>query len=198
MMGRILIALTVACALAAGLPGGTLAAGKELPSKAAKGCLKCHEFDKESGVYAGKLASVSRKAKTIQLKINADMQVIYFDDKTALKNAETMKKIPKNESVKITYYVKDGREFAKEVVVKKGIEVPKEKLASVEEVAALVAKGPEKGKYVLIDSRPKVRYNQGHVPTAKAMPFFAFDKLKEKLLPKDKEVLQIYYCGGFT
>lgn len=197
-MGRILIALAVACALIAGAPGAVLAAEEKLPSKAAKGCLKCHQFDKESGVYAGKLASVSRKAKTIQLKINSDMQVIYFDDKTVLKNAETMKRIPKNESVKITYYVKDGKQFAKEVEVKKGLEVPKDQLASVEEVAALVAKGPEKGKYVLIDSRPKVRYNEGHVPTAKAMPFFAFDKLKDKLLPKDKGVLQIYYCGGFT
>ncbi len=198
MMGRILIALTVACALAAGLPGGTLAADEKLPSKAAKGCLKCHEFDKEAGVYAGNLESVSSKAKTIQLKINSDMQVIYFDDKTVLQNAESMKKIPNNESVKISYYVKDGKEFAKLVEVKKGIEVPKEQLASAEDIAALVAKGPEKGKYVLLDSRPKVRYDEGHIPTAKAMPFFAFDKLKDKLLPKDKEILQIYYCGGFT
>jgi rhodanese-related sulfurtransferase len=68
----------------------------------------------------------------------------------------------------------------------------------VEEVAALVAKGPEKGKYVLLDSRPPEMYNQGHIPTALAMPFFAFDKLQETLLPKDKDILQIYYCSGFS
>jgi rhodanese-related sulfurtransferase len=61
-----------------------------------------------------------------------------------------------------------------------------------------VALGPEKGKYVLIDSRPPVRFDEGHIPSAKKMPFFAFDKLAEKVLPKDKEILQIYYCGGFT
>lgn len=198
MMGRILITLAVVCAFAAGLPGGTVMADEKLPSKSAKGCLKCHEYGKESALYAGNFASVSRKAKTIQLKINKDMQVIYFDDKTVLKNAKSLKEIPNNESLKITYYMKDGREYAKEVVVKKGITVPKEKLASVEEVAALVAQGPEKGKYVLIDSRPKNFYNEGHIPTAKSMPFFAFDKLKGKLLPQDKGVLQVYYCGGFT
>jgi hypothetical protein len=30
------------------------------------------------------------------------------------------------------------------------------------------------------------------------MPFFAFDKLQETLLPKDKDILQIYYCSGFS
>ena len=79
-----------------------------------------------------------------------------------------------------------------------GTSVPKDQLLGVDEVAKLVAKGPEAGKYVLLDSRPDNFYNEGHIPTAVSMPFFAFDKLAETLLPKDKEILQIYYCSGFS
>ena len=132
------------------------------------------------------------------MNVGKESEVIYFDDATALRNAPSMKKIKKNASIKIVYYRKDGKNFAKEVEVKKGLKVPKEKLATVEEVAKLVALGPEKGKYVLIDSRPPVNFNEGHIPTAKSMLFFKFDMLKDKVLPKDKEILQIHYCGGFT
>jgi len=169
-----------------------------LPSKSDPSCLKCHHYDKDSNVLAGKFVDLSRKAKTIQLQIGKDMEVIHFDDQTVLENAPELKKIAKQESVKVIYEKKNGKTYAKKVVVKKGLEVPPAQLASVEEVAKLVAMGPEKGKYVLLDSRPGPLYDEGHIPTAKKMPFFMFDKLQEKLLPKDKEVLQIYYCGGFT
>ena len=199
MKRRIFAALVVtAVFLSWSLMGSAVGADDELPSKSDKSCLKCHKYDQVSNLFAGKLVDVSRKAKTIQLKIGKDMEVIYFDDATQLKNAPTMKKIPKNESLRVVYYKKNGKNFAKQVEVKKGLKVPEEKLASVEEVVKLVAQGPEKGKYVLIDSRPMGGYNSGHIPTAKAMPFFAFDKLKDKLLPKDKETLQVYYCAGFS
>ncbi|MBI4964315.1 MAG: rhodanese-like domain-containing protein [Desulfomonile tiedjei] len=177
---------------------GPVLADDKLPSKSDQSCLKCHEYDKASNLFAGKLVEVSSKANALQLQIDKGMEVIYFDDSTVLKNAPSMKEIPKQESIRITYFKKDGKTFAKEIEVKKGIAVPKEKLADVEEVAKLVALGPEKGKYVLLDSRPVEGYDQGHIPTAVSMPFFAFDKLQETLLPKDKEVLQIYYCIGFS
>ncbi len=169
-----------------------------LPSKSDKSCLKCHEYDKQDNILAGKLKNVSRKAKTIALEIGKDLEVVHYDDATKLENAPTFKKIPMGESVRILYFKKDGKAYAKEVVVKKGIEVPKDELISAEELAKLVAQGPEKGKYALLDSRPGTNYDQGHIPTAKKMPFFMFDKLKDKVLPKDKSVLQVYYCGGFT
>jgi 3-mercaptopyruvate sulfurtransferase SseA len=200
MIGRGLVALTLLMALALAAPwlSGDAIAQDKLPSKSDASCLKCHQYDKMDNVLAGKWVDVSLKAKAIQLGINKDNEVIYFDDSTVLKNAPNMRAIPKQESVRIVYIKKDGKNFAKEVEVKKGIEVPKEQLASVEEVAKLVAKGPEKGKYVLLDSRPTPMYNEGHIPTAVTMPFSAFDKLAEKALPKDKEVLQIYYCAGFS
>jgi hypothetical protein len=187
------LALTVGASL-------FVSAGSEesLPSKSDASCLKCHNYDKQSNILAGKFVDLSRKAKTIQLQIGPEMEVIHFDDATVLKNAPAMKDIPKQESVRVTYAKKDGKTYAREVEVKKGLEVPGDKLASVEEVAKLVAMGPEKGRYVLLDSRPGPAYDEGHIPTAKKMPFFAFDDLQEKILPADKEMLQIYYCSGFS
>ncbi|MBI5570975.1 MAG: hypothetical protein HY914_13610 [Desulfomonile tiedjei] len=201
MRGRAiaLIGLTTAVLIASGLlQVGTARADDQLPAKSDPSCLKCHGYDKQSNLFAGKLVDVSTKAKTIQLQIGPDMEVIAYDDSAVLKNAPAMNKIPKQESVRIVYIKKDGKNFAKEVEVKKGLEVPKEQLATAEDVAKLVALGPEKGNYVLLDSRPEPMYHHGHIATAVPMPFPAFDALAEKLLPKDKETLQIYYCAGFS
>jgi len=201
MRGRLLPAFVPALILALTaiwIPAGTAVADEKLPSKSDASCLKCHTYNQEENLFAGKLVDVSTKAKVIQLKIDKDMEVIYYDDATVVKNAESLRKIPKQESIRISYYKKDGKPFAKLVEVKKGIEVPKDQLVTAEDVAKLVALGPEKGKYVLLDSRPEDMYNQGHIPTAVSMPFPAFDKLADKLLPKDKEITQIYYCAGFS
>lgn len=193
-----LIIVSAVVALTAAWPPGAMAQEGQLPSKSDSSCLKCHaDYDKKPNLLAGKLYDVSTKANTIQLQIDKDMEVIHFDDSTVLKNAPSLKEIPKQESIRISYVKKDGKSLAKLIEVKKGLEVPKEQLADVEDVAKLVALGPERGKYILLDSRPENMYNEGHIPTAVPMPFFAFDKLAEKLL-KDKEVLQIYYCSGFS
>lgn len=49
---------------------------------------------------------------------------------------------------------------------------------------------------MIIDARPyKVKYTKGHIPGAVSIPFSEFDK-KTKMLPRDKNTLLIYYCGG--
>lgn len=49
---------------------------------------------------------------------------------------------------------------------------------------------------MIIDARPyKPKYVKGHIPGAVSIPFSEFDK-KTDLLPKDKDTLLIYYCGG--
>jgi hypothetical protein len=169
MKRRIVFALLVTAVLCSWSLAGTVGAEEKLPSKSHQSCLKCHKFDKQSNIFAGLLVGVSRKAKTIQLNVGKGNEVIYFNDATKLQNAPAMNKIKKGASVKIVYYKKDGKNLAKDVEVKKGLKVPKEKLASVEEVAKLVAMGPEKGKYVLLDGRPPKFFNEGHIPTAKSM-----------------------------
>jgi len=57
-------------------------------------------------------------------------------------------------------------------------------------------KTPKLDNVMIIDSRPyKPKYIQGHIPTAVSIPHTKFDELKGKL-PKDKNALLIFYCGG--
>ena len=51
---------------------------------------------------------------------------------------------------------------------------------------------------VLIDSRPKrKKFDKGHIPTAVSIPDSQFDKSNDQL-PKDKNKLLVFYCGGFN
>jgi hypothetical protein len=199
MIRKVLGLLIVSCCVVVQSTGiAQVQAEDQLPTKVDSTCIKCHaDYEKTPGLFAGKFADVSTKAQALQINVDNNMEVMYYDDNTVLKNAPSFREIPKGESLRVKYEKKDGKNLAKLVEVKKGIEVSKDKLATVEDIADLVAKGPEKGKYILLDSRPENLYNEGHMPTAVSMPFGAFDKLAEKLL-KDKDALQIYYCSGFS
>ena len=51
---------------------------------------------------------------------------------------------------------------------------------------------------MIIDARPKrAKYDKGHIPGAVSIPDSKFDKMTEQL-PKDKDALLIFYCGGAT
>ncbi len=58
------------------------------------------------------------------------------------------------------------------------------------------AKVPMAENVMIIDARPKrAKYDKGHIPMAVSIPDSQFDKMTD-LLPKDKNALLIYYCGG--
>ena len=51
---------------------------------------------------------------------------------------------------------------------------------------------------LIIDSRPKrPKYDKGYIPIAISIPDSKFGKMIDKL-PKDKNALLIFYCGGPT
>lgn len=51
---------------------------------------------------------------------------------------------------------------------------------------------------VIIDSRPtKPKYVKGHLPGALSIPDSQYDK-KKGILPVDKNIPLIFYCGGYT
>ncbi|MCF8076858.1 MAG: sulfurtransferase [Desulfotignum sp.] len=55
---------------------------------------------------------------------------------------------------------------------------------------------PMPDNVMIIDARPyKPKYFKGHIPGAVNIPYTEFDK-KTDLLPKDKNALLIFYCGG--
>ncbi len=82
MKGRAVIALAAVAAIAALCLPGISSEEEKLPTKASKGCLKCHNYDKQFNLFAGNFVDVSAKAKTIQLKIDGESEIIYFNDAT--------------------------------------------------------------------------------------------------------------------
>lgn len=172
----------------------------------AKICTNCHKA--EAGVLRGNFDSVSFKSKAIQLKIDDAVELLKFDEKTIVVVNEGRKtgdgellknnKVKKGHEVKIEFTEENGIKTAKKFVAKPPVELPKEMLISTAELQKLVAKGPEKGKYFLFDSRPAPRYLEGTIPTAVNLPFPAFDKMAEKALPADKNALLIFFCSGVT
>jgi hypothetical protein len=179
------------------------AAAQAKPSQA-KICGNCHNA--EAGSLRGIFDGVAYKTQSIQIKIDEATEILRFDKET-LKVAnikpdpenpsEPLRVLKKGKEIKIEYTEKDGKRVATLVAAKPAIKVAPEKLLSTEDVEKLVAQGPEKGKYLLIDARPAPRFMEGAIPTAINIPFPAFDKMAGKL-PQNKDALIVYYCGGMT
>lgn len=170
----------------------------------AKICANCHQ--PEAGSLMGNFDSVAYKTQSIQIKIDEAVEIIRFD-KNTLKVAnvkpdpanpsEPLREIKKGKEVRVEYTEKDGKKFATLVIVKPPIKVAAEKLMTTADVEKLVAMGPEKGKYLLIDARPAPRFMEAAISTAINIPFPAFEKMVGKL-PADKGTLIVYYCAGMT
>jgi rhodanese-related sulfurtransferase len=165
-------------------------------------CTNCHQA--KPGAVQGLFENVAFKSQAIQLKIDAHTEIVRFDPKTIKvvdagtpKPAEAMRDVPKLKEARVDYVTKDGQKWATHVTFKGPIKIAAEKLITYAEVEKLVAMGPEKGAYTLIDSRPLPRVQEGTIPTAINLPYPAFDKFVDRL-PKDKGRLTIFFCQGVT
>lgn len=160
-------------------------------------CLKCHPGFKEmKDTLAGNFSSRSNKAKTIQIKINNGMHLVKFTNETTVKNVPNIKALKGTIPIRV-HYQKVGPDLvATEIVAKPEMKVPQNQLISTKELEKLVALGPEKGKYTLVDSRPGNLFMTAHIPTAISIPFPKMKKMMAKL-PKDKNQQVIFYCEGF-
>ena len=70
-------------------------------------------------------------------------------------------------------------------------------IADVDFVKGYVQVPPRKD-VTIIDSRPKrAKYDKGHIPGAVSIADSQFAKMTDQL-PKDKDQLLIFYCGGYT
>ena len=145
-------------------------------------------------VLRGTVSGISWNAKTIQINTGAPWLVKFGED-TKLTGAEKWSKIPREKEIAITTTEKNGELYAASVSVKLPVRVSAEKLVTVDEMARLAAIGPEKGNFILIDSRPEAKYNEGHIPGAISI----FEAALEKNLGKlSKEKLLVFYCAGPT
>jgi hypothetical protein len=187
--------LTAVLAVSAILFGTT---GLSLAAKPTVGpsCKQCHEA--EDKVVRGSLVSVTESFQTIQVAVGNLVWVVKYGDDLKLTGAEKVTAIPKEKEIAISYSGEEKTPYAVSLSVKPPAQIPAEKLIKLEEMQKLVEKSPEEGGYLLFDSRPAPRFNEGHIPHAVSFAQPAFDKLKDKLLPAEKDKLIIFYCGGVT
>jgi rhodanese-related sulfurtransferase len=165
-------------------------------------CTTCHKA--QPNAVQGIFENVAFKSQAIQLKIDAYTDIVRFDPKTlkvvdggVARPAEALREVAKNREARIDYVDKDGSRLATQISFKGPIKIAPEKLSSYAEVQRLVALGPEKGNYTLIDSRPLPRVQEGTIPTAINLPYPAWDKFVDRL-PKDKGRFVVFFCQGVT
>jgi rhodanese-related sulfurtransferase len=196
----ILLPLVWACATVSSL----IAVDQPTPrSLAAKICINCHQT--APGNIRGNFDNFAGKVQSFQVKLDETMEVFRYDKATLkVKTHEagttiedSLKAIKKGHEVRVEYTEKDGVKTAQVVSVKPPVSLAMNETIPLSEVEKLVAMGPEKGKYFLVDCRPAPRFQEGNIPTAVNLPFPSFDKLVDRL-PKDKGALIIYYCSGKT
>lgn len=189
--GQVLLgtaALSIMLVPAAGL-------AKEKP-KVLKPCMQCHA-DNADNDLRGKLGSVSMKAETIKIDTGGASWLVNFDEDTSLDGADAINKIPKGKEILISYRQEDGMLVADSVAVKAPAKLDPEMLIKVDDLAPLVEQGPEKGQFTIVDARPGKLFIQGHIPGAISIYDAQFEKNLDKL-PKNKDNLLVFYCGGPT
>jgi len=169
----------------------------------AKICTTCHTTAPDN--LRGNFDNLALKNHSFQMKLDERTEVLRFDRATlkvvtpepAADLDAALKGIAKGHEVRVQFTEQDGVKTAVALFAKPPVKLDARETISLDELQALVALGPETGKYHLFDSRPAPRFMEGAIPTALNLPFPAFDKHVDKL-PADKQALVIFYCSGKT
>ncbi len=138
------------------------------------------------------------QSKTISINVKEKgVMVFKYTDTTAFKNFKHLPEL-KGETAVIKYRIAGPDKVAAEIT-KAFVKLPKGiRELKIEEMAELVRKGPEASNYFLVDARPAKRYGEGHIRGALSIPVPKLKKEGAKLLPPDKNMPLIFYCGGPT
>ncbi len=191
MLERTRIALIVVIGVS--LIISSIAMAQTEKPKIAPACKQCHAPDEK--ILRGTLGIVFKGF--MEVNVGPAKWVLKLDKDTKLKGADDFSKIPVEKGIAVSFTERGGDLYALSVSVKPPPSVPEVKLVRVDEMAMLVASGPEKGNFVLVDSRPTSRYLEGHIPGAISIPGNEFEKHVQNL-PKDLNKLIIYYSQGPT
>jgi len=165
-------------------------------------CQKCHTA--QPAAVRGNLGTVSSEFSTLQVKAGSFVWIVKYDDKTSVidgdkvSGPDAIQALPNGKEILVSYSGDENKPLATEIAVKQPYKVPEKQKTTNDEVAKLVALGPEKGMYTLVDARPTGAFLTGHIPTAVSLPFDNFDEGCATLLPPDKDRLIVFYCGGPT
>jgi rhodanese-related sulfurtransferase/plastocyanin len=165
-------------------------------------CNNCHKPGPNQ--VSGYFDNVAFKSQSIQLDMAGSKEIVRFDPATLKvmdagdqKKVEFLREVKKGHEARIVFAMKGNEKWADSISFKGPIKVPADQLVNYDYVAKLVAQGPEKGNYTLIDSRPLLRFQEGTIPTAINLPYPGFDK-NTNLLPTDKNRLVVFFCQGVT
>ncbi len=147
----------------------------------------------------GKVKAVSKSSKTIAVEVEKKGVVVFkYDHDTQFKNAASATDILPDEVITVDYSA-GGAENRARIISKFIAPLPEGvKRIQAAELDSLIRKGPAAGNYLLIDSRPAGKFNEGHLPTAISIPFNELEKGGEKLLPTDRNTTLVFYCGGLS
>jgi len=149
---------------------------------------------KSPTVYTGPIVGKSNKAKTISITVgtgaDAKTMMVRFDDKTV-----GMEHAQKGEAAIINWEQRGDDKFA--TVIKPKLAKLPEGVTEmkVEELHQLIS---DNVSLTLVDARPESRFNQAHLPGAVSIPVPKLKEMKAEALPKDKDGLLVFYCGGYT
>ena len=192
--------IAMAFAALACMAGGALAQTPAPKPTQPAVCGNCHK--PEPGTVAGYFENVAFKSQSIQIGIDAHKEIVRFDEKALrvieagdAKKVEWLRDARKGHEVRVAYVERDGQKFATEIRFKGPVKVAKEDLVDYAFVRKLVDQGT--GNFVLIDSRPLPRFQQGTIPGAINVPYPSWDKVVDRL-PADKNTLLVFFCQGVT
>ena len=175
---------------------GLLVSGPTLTATPAFAADPAPQAAQSANTFAGKVTGKSNKAKTISIEVNGKNEFVKFDDKT-----EGIEHAVEGEASIIAFEMRGSDRFATSVKPKLATLPEGVKEIKVDELAKLIAVGPDEGNYVLVDSRPAARYHEGHIPTAISIPETVMKDTGAASLPGDAKLNNtqlIFYCGGPT
>lgn len=148
----------------------------------------------EQLVYEGEVAGISERAKTISITVGkgeqAKVMMVKFDDKT-----KGVNNVTKGTAVKVAYEMRDKDAFATDVQLKLAKLPPGTSEIKTAELQKMIN---DKAPLFLVDSRPLIRYNQSHLPGAHSIPVPLLEEKQAEVLPKNKDLPLVFYCGGPT
>lgn len=148
----------------------------------------------QAASYKGTISGVSEKAKTIAIQVGpegkTETMMLMFDDKTS-----GMDFAKKGDSVTITYEMRDKDAVA--LSVKPNLAKLPEGVTEIK-TAELQTLLDKNANLLVIDARPESRYAQSHLPGAVSISVEKMAKEMGAVLPKDKEQMLVFYCGGPT
>lgn len=150
---------------------------------------------KQTGpVYKGKVVGKSNKAKQISIKVgkgkDAKTIMVKFDDKT-----KGVEHASKGHAAIIEYEIRGKDKYATVIKPKLAKLPPGVTEIKTAELKKII---DSKTDMVLIDARPEKRYAQAHLPGAINLTVPKMKETRAAMLPKDKNKLLIFYCGGIT